>query len=228
MKHKVFPTHPDYVFRTVLSAALSLSFTVLFALYNGYLGLALASVWHGSICIFYLLLTAIRGIILLAGRGSGKRTGSRLALRRRRVYLLCCAILLLLDLALVVPVSMMTLQKTPVNMGLIPGIAMAAYTTWKVAAASVHLRLQARRSEGNMLIPELRAISFIDALVSVLTLQNTLIMINRSDSDPGRMMVLTAVTSAVIYAAILLMSVLLLIRGLRENRPHPYSPETIS
>ena len=149
-------------------------------------------------------------------------------MRRRRVYLLCCAILLLLDLALVVPVSLMALQKTPVNMGLIPGIAMAAYTTWKVAAASVHLRLQARRSEGNMLISELRAISFIDALVSVLTLQNTLIMINRSDSDPGRMMVLTAVTSAVIYAAILLISVLLLIRGLRENRPHPYSPEIIS
>ena len=46
----------DYIFQTLISAAASFGCTALFALYNGYLGLWHRSVWHGSICVFYLLL----------------------------------------------------------------------------------------------------------------------------------------------------------------------------
>ena len=42
--------------------------TVAFALYNGILGAIYASIWHGSICLYYLLLSALRGILLSAVR----------------------------------------------------------------------------------------------------------------------------------------------------------------
>ncbi len=55
----------DYTFKTITSSVISFGGTILFALYNGFLRISLLSVWHGSICVFYLLLIAIPGMILL-------------------------------------------------------------------------------------------------------------------------------------------------------------------
>src|SRR5699024_8817583 len=95
----------DYALRTLLSAGASSVCTALFAAYNGYLGIRCGSVWHKSIAGFYLLLTAVRGNILLA---------------------------------------------------------------------------------------ELRTVNFIDALVAVLTLQNTLIMVERTATDGNGMLPVSA------------------------------------
>lgn len=77
-----------------------------------------------------------------------------------------------MDLALIWSIAMMVVLDKPVSIGLIPAIAMAAsYTTWKITMASVHMGRQQRRAGGNILVAELRTVSFIDALVSILTLQ---------------------------------------------------------
>ena len=55
-------------------------------------------------------------------------------------------------------------------------------------------------------------INFIDALVSILTLQNTLIMVNMKD-ESNRMLPLTAVTSAAIMLAVLALSIAALRKG---------------
>ena len=55
-------------------------------------------------------------------------------------------------------------------------------------------------------------INFIDALVSILTLQNTLIMVNMKD-ESNRMLPLTAVTSAAIMLAVLALSIAALRQG---------------
>ena len=58
----------------------------------------------------------------------------------------------------------------------------------------------------------LRTISFIEGLVSVLTLQNTLIMVNMK-GDGSEMLTLTAITSAAIMLAVLTLSVTAMIKG---------------
>ena len=207
----------DYAFRTAVSAFASMGATILFALYNGYLGIALLSVWHGSISVFYLLLVAIRGMILYSERKNLMRSKEMQKLHRRRTYLGSCALLFLLDLALIMPIAMMAVMEKPVNMGLIPAIAMAAYTTYKITMASLHIRRKERNHTGNILIAELRTINFIDALVSILTLQNTLIMVKSTPDASGKMLILTAATSAAIYFIIVLISVRMLIRGLKRK-----------
>ena len=87
---------------------------------------------------------------------------------------------------------------------------MAAYTTYKVVMASVNLKRRKRSS--NRLVRLLRTISFIDALVSVLSLQNTLIMVNMKD-DGSEMLTLTAITSAAIMLTVLVLSVVAMIKG---------------
>jgi len=125
-------------------------------------------------------------------------------------------ILLVLNLALILPISLMVILEKPVNMGLIPAIAMAAYTTYKLTMASVHIQKQKRSRHNDILIVELRTINFIDALVSILTLQNTLIMVNQKKTSAKDMLTLSAVSSAAIYIVILFTTVRLLVKGFKQ------------
>lgn len=203
----------DYVFKTMTGSLLSLVVTVLFALYNGFLGIHQLSVWHGSICVFYLLLIAIRGMILMTEWNNRARSVSERANHRKKAFAVSSAMLMALNLALVLPIALMVRMEKPVNMGIIPAITMAAYTTYKVTMASVHIKKQKRMNHSNSLVTELRAINFIDALVSILTLQNTLIMVNQSDHSSGDMLLLSAVSSAVIYAVIIFVTIYLIVTG---------------
>lgn len=208
----------DYSYQTLMSAAVSFGCTVLFALYNGYLGFRYGSVWHGSIGIFYLLLMVIRGIVLLTEKRNRKRFEAERNRCRRRTFLISSALLLALDLALIWPISMMVVLDKPVSMGLIPAIAMAAYTTWKIIMASVHIGRQRRRPGGNILVAQLRTVNFIDALVAILTLQNTLIMVKRTTTDENTMLPLSAASSAVIYVVIVALTVRMLRKGRKQMR----------
>ena len=207
----------DYDFNTMVSSFISFSFTILFALYNCFLGIYSLSIWHGSICIFYLFLVAIRGMILLEEKNSATESNYKTKVRQLRVFIISSFLLLILNIALIVPISLMVKLEKPTNMGLIPAIAMAAYTTYKFTIAFIHIQKQKHRNI-NLLIVELRTISFIDALVSILTLQNTLIMVNYEKSEPYDMMILSAFSSAAIYIIILTTTISLLIKGLLSKR----------
>ena len=128
----------DYTFKTIASSNISFGVTILFALYNGFLGIRLLSVWHGSICVFYLRLIAIRGMVLLNEKRNAMRSENDCAYYRGKTFTISSIILLVLNLALILPISLMVTFKKPVNMGLIPAIAMAAYTTYKITMASSH------------------------------------------------------------------------------------------
>lgn len=204
----------DFAFKTMTSAVISFSATVLFSVYNGYLGIRVLSVWHGSICLFYLLLAAIRGIILISERNAAAIAEPQKSYRRQRTFKLTSVMLLVLNLTLIAPVALMVVLEKPVNIGSIPAIAMAAYTTYKIAMASIRIK---KRKHNNILVAEMCTINFIDALVSVLTLQNTLIMVNRGKSEGGDMLVLTAVSSAAIYLFIIFVTVRFLLNGINTN-----------
>ena len=204
-------------YRALTGAAGSAACAVLFAAYHGYLGIRYGSVWHAGMAPVYLLLAAIRGGIVLTELRNAARTAEVRDCRRRRTFRISALLLLALDLALMLPIAMMVVLARPVRMGLIPAIAMAAYTTWKVTVASVHVGRQRRRPGASLLVWELRTVNFIDALVSVLTLQNTLIMVN--GGEDGDMLSLTAVSSAVLYAAIVLVTVRMLKKGWNGDGP---------
>lgn len=199
----------DYDFKTVVTSFGALAITVIFALYNGFLGVYHASLWHGTICVYYIVLVILRGNIITAGKRASRKDVPRSA--QNKVYIASAGLLLFLNICLVIPVSLMVIRQKPVNLSFIPAIAMAAYTTYKIIMASVNLKR--RKRSANSLVRLLREISFIDALVSVLTLQNTLIMVN-SSGDGREMLTLSAITSAAIMLGVLALSVAALIKGI--------------
>lgn len=72
----------------------------------------------------------------------------------------------------------MVLNKKNVNMTMIPAISMATYTTYKVVVTSINMR-RARHTE-DKLVKLLRKINFFGAIISILTIQNTLLVVKNS------------------------------------------------
>ena len=199
----------DYDFKTVTAALGSLTVTTVFALYNGFLGIYHSSMWHGTICAYYIVLVVLRGFII-AARNRSLRDGDPERTQKKN-YIISAALLLFLNICLVIPVSLMVVRQKPVNLSLIPAIAMAAFTTYKIIMASVNLSKKKKSSDSFVRL--LRTICFIEALVSILTLQNTLIMVNLKD-ESTEMLTLSAVTSAAIMLTVLALSVATMIKGI--------------
>lgn len=213
--------HADYDFKTFINSSGSMMVTAAFAAYNGFLGIAHASSWHGSICVYYLLLLLLRLTVLRAERLSNGQPDADQ--RRGRAALIASMQLLLLNLCLIGPFFLMVRQEKPVTLTLIPAIAMAVYTTYKVTMAAVNLKRKGRSV--NCLVRFLRTINFIDALLSIVTLQNTLIMVN--DVDGGKSMLpLVATTSGLIWGAMLALSICELVNNWKGAHGRRRPPRT--
>lgn len=118
-------TDPD--FRVWAAGLLSFAVTAVFALYNAYLGVHNASLWYGTFSVYYILLSALRGLILAVWRRRVRDDDP--TSRERKTVLVSAALLLLLNVSLVIPISLMVEQRRPVSMTLTASIAVAAYTT---------------------------------------------------------------------------------------------------
>lgn len=194
----------------------SFAATVLFALYNGALGIWYASLWHGSIGIYYLLLSLLRGILWGAERKAGREDGALAEHHRRRIFFVTSGMMLVMNAALFTPVSLMVRDQRPIQTGLIPAIASATYTTYKITVAAVKWK----RTGGTILERESSMIRLVDALVSVLVLQNTLI-IAVEGGIPPRPFWLVTLSSAGILLLIFVLSVAWFVQGLSRKAEDP-------
>ena len=120
-----------------------------------------------------------------------------------------------MNISLVVPVAVMVTGGRSYTYGLIPAIAMAAYTTYRITMSIIHYRKSRAIPNANILAAELRTINVIDSLVAVLTLQNTLIVTNGGMTDG--MQTLSAWTSAGILVLIAVITVQSLLRIILES-----------
>lgn len=190
----------DYEFKTVISSSLSFLTTLLFALYNGFLGLKYGAAWNISICIYYILLSMIRGIII----SCEKKFILKNTDNKKQVHKTSSILLLTLNIALITPIALMTVNAKSVVMNMTSAITVAAYTTYKIISASVNFK-KSKKSD-DMLVRDLKLISFIEALISVLTLQNTLLAVKGANNEP-KMFRLSIVTSTAGLAFIIFLTV---------------------
>ena len=193
----------DYLLKTLLTSGASILSGSLFFLYNAVMWLLYGIAWNASICVYYLLLTGIRIVIVRSQKDPGHRERPEGADYRRNIYRKTHYLLFAMNFALIAPIAIMVRGGRSYSFGMIPAIAMASYTTWKIITAVIHFRRS--RSNRNILVSELRTINLIDALVSVMSLQNTLIMANNAVGDGITR--LTAWTNSGILLLILLCTI---------------------
>ncbi len=201
----------DYAFKTYFASGFSALLGIIFTVYNGYMGLRYRSIWNGSICVYYVLLAAVRGLIVNSQRNEKARNNPE---TRKRIVLFTHIIMFLMDLSLVVPIKAMIDNDRSFKWGLVPAIAMAAYTTYRIVM-SIHNLLVARKHE-DVFVKELRTVFLMDTLFAVLVLQNTLILTN-DGTVAGPMKVLSIITSTLICMAIYAISILSFVKSKRAE-----------
>ena len=156
---------------------LSLVFTLVMSVYNRIIGALTQSLWNESISIYYFVLVGVRSIIL------GYIYKSKTRKRDGTVFVLTKVLLFVLNVLLIVPIILMITNKRPVEMDLIFSIAIALYTTIKTTTTIIGL--VKTRKERDVLQRELKVINLMDMVVSILTMQNTLIAVNSVGFDQG-------------------------------------------
>ena len=119
-----------------------------------------------------------------------------------------------MNISLILPITLMVLSEKQVDMGLIPAISIAVYTTYKVTMAIINF-VKYKRYQ-NLAYRQIRIINLVDAILTVLTLQNTLIMVNDGGVH-GDMLTLAAVTSFVATIIIVALPIYALRKMLKEK-----------
>lgn len=202
-----------FVLRGFLSAAISLLLSFLYLVYNFLVGFFYHIPWNFSISFYYLSLVVLRGCILFSEKRWRQETPQVRKMRRCKLFRRICKWLFLVDFLLIVPISLMVLSRRPVEVGKITSIALAAYTTYRVTIGAIRFRKSSRSD--NLSLFALKIVDMTDTLVSVLTLQNTMVTVFGSGES---MLELTAYTSGAIFLALLVFTAILIQKGAPQKK----------
>ena len=165
----------DYNKKTVIFSFLSVLATICFTVYNAILGFLFDSIWHICIFAYYVFLLLIKGLLVFGI--SNKKTRSNQLL----VVYITFIMLIILTIAMIAPAFILVLDKRTYNLGLIPSIASAAYTTYSITMSIVNMK-KAKNTD-SPIIKQIRLVNIVNTLMSILVLQNTLILANGGYTD---------------------------------------------
>ena len=197
---KKFIKNPQkIVFNTMFSVLI----TFLFAIYNLFLGIRYSDSWGISIAIYYLCLIVARLSFLIVEKKIRKNEKLLKEEIRRKTYIYLSIFMFFIDFCLIAPITLMIIHPKDVSFGLIPSIAVAAYTTYKITIAIINYVKV--KKYNNIMFKFVRELSVVDAFVSILTLQHTLIMVNGGMTT--QMLKLSSATSFIILLAIIIFSI---------------------
>lgn len=183
----------------------SLTIDIFLIIYYIYLGISLHDLFSLSISIYYIIVSMVKVLVLVFLKLNKDD-------KYRKLYMILTIFMTIIDLSLIVPMFIMVFHPNDVNMGIIPSITVATYTTYKITVSLINLK---KKKTGNKIIKFIRELSLLEAFVSVLMLQHTLIMVNGGmNSD---MLILSTVSSAIIILFLFIYSIFNLIKTIKEK-----------
>lgn len=198
IKEKIVKYRKDRDYRMLVNSFISSAITVAFAIYNGVCGILKSSKFQGLICIYYIILASLRIFLTLSERNI-YRSGDR---RREKIYfLISTSVSILINVALGYPIYLLVAYKKPIDTNTFFAVINACYATVKIVLASLNFK-RTRRSN-DLLIRQIKSLSFVDALVSIMSLQATLIFIG-GGFESKKMMILSCVVDFTLWAFILI------------------------
>lgn len=175
IKQAIKITKNDFLYKTLLLSGLSIMVTVAFAVYNLYLGIKYIDAFAIGIFVYYILLIWVKSATIIVERVLSKKDEENQNRIRTKNYKIFSVFVFVIDFCLIAPIILMVTQPKEFKYGIIPAITVATYSVYKITLAIINYK-RAKKS-CNLSIILLRKINLIDALVSILTLQRTLIMV---------------------------------------------------
>lgn len=199
--------------KIVFSTMFSVIITFLFAIYNLFLGIRYSDSWGISIAIYYLCLIIARLSFLIVEKKIRKNEEVLKEEIRRKTYIYLSIFMFFIDFCLIAPITLMIIHPKDVSFGLIPSITVAVYTTYKITIAIINYVKV--KKYNNIMFKFVRELSVVDAFVSILTLQHTLIMVNGGMTT--QMLKLSSITSFIILLAIIIFSIVSMKKAIKNT-----------
>lgn len=191
----------DYTFRIILSTMPTFIINVAYTVYNGVLGVMHQSEWFITMAVYYSLLGIMRYHAVHTGRIISRMEDQSLIKKKELSVIKTEGILLLLlNLALSGVVLLTIVQDTAKRYSEIMVITIAAYTFYKIITSVINM-IKVRKLQSPILIT-IRNISVADALVSVLTLQMTMLASfqGRSTMNINQMNAMTGMAACILIS----------------------------
>lgn len=164
---KRFLKEPKY--RVVLSATFSFFINLLYALYNGGLGIANQSIWFITMCAYYIILSTLRFSVILCEYKNSKTASNDM---EYFVMKLSGGLLVALSLILTGIIYISLAENIATKHETIVMITIATYTFYKITMAV--MRAVKQRKYHFLLLTVIRSIGYADVAASVLTLQRSM------------------------------------------------------
>lgn len=164
--------------RINLSFYISIITGALFSIYNGYFGFKYKLVWNFSIFFYYIILLILRVLISFNKKS-------------KAMFNITQVTSIIITIILIFPAILMIKNERNISFSIIPAIAIATYTTYKIVMV-VRKYLYIKKNN-ELFAGEILILNIIECGVSILTLQNTLIVVNNGyDSN---MVILSIISS---------------------------------
>jgi len=221
----------DTRLRTVLMTLPGMGLNLIYALFNGVIGVLSHSAWYGSLSAYYLLLCIMRFLaVSYAGRvyevkvpwrrkeashPDAPSKEEQLEIRAWKVHRNCGVLFCMISIALGGAVIVLVSGEGGKSY---PGLmiyAVATYTFYKLGMA-IRNMIRARK-EKSLLLVTLRDISYADALVSLLSLQTALFAAFGQDSG-AFVPLMNALTGAGVCLMILALGIYMIHKSKKEYR----------
>lgn len=180
--------------KTVLSLTVNFSYAV----GNCVMGFVLHSWWFITLGIYYTTLSVMRFSVLQICRRKEKGDNGQFAKKYTGIFL----VLLAVDLIGVVILSVV--ESRGVKLHEIVVITMALYAFSKITLSIINL--QKTRHNSNAVIKTLRNISFADALVSIYSLQRTM-LVSFPGLNEGEIKIFNILTGSAVCLSVLLLGI---------------------
>lgn len=197
----------DKRYQVIVKSILSLVFNLLFAFYNGILGVLSSSLIFIASSVYYLLLSAMRFSAVLLNR-KGKMQNDRL--------IVCIVGVMLIILSVVFHIMVIISMKynTAVLYSTVTMIAIATFTFTKITMAVI--TAVKHKGEHSKLFKAVNAIRYSEVAVSLLTMQQSM-LVSFEGADEKTSVILNACTGAGVCFFILTLGIITLKNSRKET-----------
>lgn len=191
----------DYRWRTILFAVPGMVGNIIFAVFNGVIGITSRSAWFGTLSAYYILLSVMRaGVVrqerkIAAVKEKQEHMGQELSVYRRNS-------ILFIFMAVVLAGAVILLLSAQGGKDY-PGLtiyAVATYTFYKIITSTIEVIKVGKRK--SPLLSITRRIGYIDACVSILTLQ-TAMFASFADGEERFINLMNGITGTVVCLMVL-------------------------
>ena len=188
---------------------ISLFFTLIFASYNFYLGVFHGVIWNYSVSFYYLLILIAKTISIIVLFKTKKENKEF----PQNVFIFVSILLIFVTLTMIIPANIMLKNLREIKVGLWPAIIVLCYTIIRVCYL-VHL-YKNLNSESSLYYQLKITLNTSATIFCLLTLQNTLIVINGSMSENAGL-ISTISTNILLFVAFII-SLVSLFKGIKRD-----------